>query len=181
MESNLNENFPVQDPNLNQGENVTIQNLIPPNQIPNQIPNEITNNSQEQLYMPPPQMINNDCQYNSNNQNINTTNVTPESMPIFPKPYTNGFNTGEPQVNPQFNNIQQNNIPYNQPYMNQPYTNQPNMTTQNQIANLPKNSEENINCCTKNVIIATIFIGCCCCFILPFFIPILYYISSVKD
>ena len=86
----------------------------------------------------------NDIQINSNNQNINTINDNPEYIPIIPKPYANGGNTGEPQVNPEFNNIQQNNIPYNQPYINrpimnqpyvnQPYMNQPYMTPQYQQA-----------------------------------------------
>ncbi len=96
LENNLNENLPIQDPNLSQGQNITIQNNIPPNQISN----EITNNGQmqsEQLYMPPqPQISNNDIQINSNNQNINTINDNPEYMPIIPKPYANGGNTGEP-------------------------------------------------------------------------------------
>ena len=42
LENNLNENLPIQDPNLSQGQNITIQNNIPPNQISN----EITNNGQ---------------------------------------------------------------------------------------------------------------------------------------
>ena len=56
MESNLNENFPIQNPNLNQGQHATIQNNIPQNQISNRI----TNNGQmqnEQLYMPHLQSI----------------------------------------------------------------------------------------------------------------------------
>ena len=66
MESNLNENFPIQDPNLNQGHNANIQNNIPPNQISN----GITNNGQmqnEQLYMPPSPTNNHDIQININN------------------------------------------------------------------------------------------------------------------
>ena len=96
MENNLNENLSIQDPNVNQGQNVTIQNNIPPNQIPNEIANygQIQN---EQLYMPPPSINNNDIQINANNQNINTINDNPEYMPIIPKPYVNGDNTGTPQ------------------------------------------------------------------------------------
>ena len=170
MENNLNENFPIQDPNLSQGQNITIQNNIPPNQIPNEIGNygQIQN---EQLYMPPPSINNNDIQINANNQNINTINDNPEYMPIIPKPYVNGDNTGTPQVNPEFNNIQQNNIPYNQPYVNQPYMNQPNMIPQYQQA-YPNQMQQGHqdNCNNGLIVFLIVFFCCCCCCIGPGFI-----------
>ena len=179
MESNLNENFPIQDPNLNQGQHATIQNNIPQNQISNRI----TNNGQmqnEQLYMPPSPTNNNDIQINANNQNINSINDNPEYMPIIPKPYTNGVNTGEPQVNPEFNN-QQNNISYNQPYINQPYMNQPYMVPQYQQDNLNQMEQRNQNGCSTGLIVGIIVFFCCCCCILPFLIPVLIFITNVKD
>ena len=169
MESNLNENLSIQDPNVNQGQNVTIQNNISPNQIPN----EIANNGQiqnEQLYMPPPSTNNNDIQINANNQNINNINDNPEYMPIIPKPYANGDNTGTPQVNPEFNNIQQNNIQYNQPYMNQP-----NMAPQYQQA-YPNQMQQGHqdNCNNGLIVFLIIFFCCCCCCIGPGFLIALF-------
>ena len=165
MENNLNENLSIQDQNVNQGQNVTIQNNIPPNQIPNETANygQIQN---EQLYMPPPSTNNNDIQINANNQNINNINDNPEYMPIIPKPYANGDNTGTPQVNPEFNNIQQNNIQYNQPYINQPYMNQPNMVPQYQQAYQNQMQQGNQNNCNIGLIV---FLFCCCCCIMPSF------------
>ena len=162
MENNLNENFSTQDPNLNQGQNVINQNFI----TPNQIPNEIANNSlmkNEQLYMAPPQTHINDNQINTNIQNINPINNNPEYMPIIPKPYINGDNIGEPQVNPQFNNNQQNNIPYNQPLVYQPNMNpQYQQVYQNQIQQTEK------KCCKNGLIVFLIvFFCCCCCSLVP--------------
>ena len=186
MENNLNENFPIQNQNLNQDQNVTIQNNIPPNQIPN----EIINNGQiqnEQLYMPPSPSNNNDIQINTNNQNINTINDNPEYMPIIPKPYANDDNTGEPQANPEFKNIQQNNISYNQPYMNQPYMNQPylnqpNLPPQYQQVSPNQIQQPNRNCCSTGLIIfLSIFFCCCCCCVLPFFIQFLYFMILIHE
>ena len=189
MENNLNENFPIQDPNLSQGQNITIQNNIPPNQISN----EITNNDQienEQLYMPPPPANYNDIQINTNNQNIDSINDKPENMPIIPRPYTNDDNNGEPQVNPEFNNIQQNNIPYNQPYINQPYMNQPYMNQLNmnhpymipqyQQANLNQMQQRDQNRCSTGLILGIIIFFCCCCCVLPFLIPFFAFMALVK-
>ena len=184
MESNLNENFPIQDPNLSQGQNITIQNNIPPNQISN----EIVNNGQiedEQLYMPPPPANNNDIQININNQNIDIINDNPKYMPIIHKPYTNDDNNGEPQVNPEFNNIQQNNIPYNQPYMNQPCMNQlnmnlPYMIPQYQQANLNQMQQRDQNRCSTGLIVGIIIFFCCCCCVLPFLIPFFAFMALVK-
>ena len=178
MENNLNENFTIQD------QNITIQNNIPSNQISN----ETTNNGQiqnEQLYMPPPPANNNDIQINSNNQNINAINDSPEYMPIIPEPYTNGGNTGEPQVNPEFNNIQQNNIPYNQPYinqpyMNQPYMNQPNMNPQYQQVSLNQMQQRNQSSCSTGLIVGIIVFFCCCCCVIPILIPLLAIMTLVK-
>ena len=50
MKNNLNENLSIQDPNANQGQNITIQNNIPQNQIPNKIANY--DQIQEVIYVP---------------------------------------------------------------------------------------------------------------------------------
>ena len=95
-------------------------------------------------------------------------------MPIIPKPYVNGGNTGEPQVNPEFNNIQQNNITQNQPYVNQPYMNQPNMVPQYQQAYPNQIQQRHQDNCNNGLIVFLIvFFCCCCCCIGPgFLIPL---------
>ncbi len=81
---------------------------------------------------------------------------------IFYDLYEQYDNTGAPQVNLEFNNIQQNNIPYNQSYMNQP-----NMAPQylqaypNQIQ---QGNQDNSN---KGTVFLIVFFFCCRCYIGP--------------